>query len=111
MSTRQDAGGKTYHHGDLRAQLSATVVGVRLIGLDNGAFWGNMQSSVELAKDFGGGLFKGAVFGFLVSWLAVYFGWSATPTSEGVALATTQTVITSAIAVLLIDFVMSAFML
>ena len=84
---------------------------VYLMGSDPITFWGNMQASVELGKDFGGGLLKGAVFGFLVSWLAVYFGWSARPTSEGVALATTQTVIASAIAVLLIDFVLSAFML
>lgn len=96
---------------NVTALLGGVFFAVFLMGSDPLTFWGNMQSSVALGKDFGGGLLKGVVFGFLVSWLAVYFGWSAKPTSEGVALATTQTVITSAIAVLLIDFVMSAFML
>jgi phospholipid/cholesterol/gamma-HCH transport system permease protein len=50
-------------------------------------------------------------FGFVAAWLAVWFGWSARPTSEGVALATTQTVIATAITVLILDFILSAFML
>jgi phospholipid/cholesterol/gamma-HCH transport system permease protein len=70
-----------------------------------------MQSSVELVRDFGGGLLKSVCFGFVAAWLAVWFGWSAKPTSEGVALATTQTVIATAISVLVLDFILSAFML
>ena len=59
----------------------------------------------------GGGMLKAVCFGFIASWLAVWFGWSARPTSEGVALATTQTVIATAITVLLLDFILSALML
>lgn len=96
---------------NVTALLGGVFFSVYMMGSDPIVFWSKMQASVELMKDFMGGLMKGVVFGFLVSWLAVYFGWSAKPTSEGVALATTQTVITSAIAVLLMDFVLSAFML
>lgn len=84
---------------------------VFLMGGDGVTFWANMQASVELGRDFGGGMVKAVAFGFVASWLAVWFGWSARPTGEGVALATTQTVIATAISVLVLDFVLSAFML
>ena len=84
---------------------------VFLMGVDPVTFWSNMQGSVELGRDFLGGMAKAVAFGFLAAWLAVWFGWSARPTSEGVALATTQTVIATAISVLILDFVLSAFML
>lgn len=93
------------------ALLGGVVFGILLVGIEPNVFWGNMQSSVELGRDFGGGMIKAVVFGILASWLAVYFGWTAKPTGEGVALATTQTVIATAIAVLLLDFVLSALML
>jgi len=84
---------------------------VFLMGEDAVTFWANMQSSVELIRDFGGGMAKAVAFGLLAAWIAVWFGWSARPTSEGVALATTQTVIATAIGVLVLDFVLSALML
>ena len=93
------------------ALLGGVVFAIALMGVDPGTFWGNMQNTVELGRDFGHGMLKAVAFGFLAAWLAVYHGWSARPTSEGVALATTQTVITTAIAVLVLDFVLSAFML
>lgn len=93
------------------ALLGGVVFGILLVGIEPNVFWGNMQTSVELGRDFGGGMIKAVVFGILASWLAVYFGWTAKPTGEGVALATTQTVIATAIAVLLLDFVLSALML
>lgn len=96
---------------NLTAILGGVVFAIFLMGIDSGTFWGNMQTNVMLGRDFLGGLFKASVFGFLVTWVAVYFGWSARPTGEGVSLATTQTVIASAILVLLIDFVLSALLL
>lgn len=96
---------------NVTAILGGLVFAVFLMGGDPVSFWANMQSSVELGRDFGSGMVKAVAFGFLASWLAVWFGWSARPTSEGVALATTQTVIATAISVLILDFVLSAFML
>lgn len=96
---------------NMTALLGGVVFSVALMGVDPGTFWGNMQNTVELGRDFGHGMLKAVAFGVLAAWLAVYHGWSARPTSEGVALATTQTVITTAIAVLILDFVLSAFML
>lgn len=96
---------------NLTALLGGVVFGIFMMGIDSNVFWGNMQSSVELGRDFGGGMIKAVAFGFLASWLAVYYGWTCKPTGEGVALATTQTVIATAISVLLLDFVMTAMML
>ncbi|MGY6630240.1 MAG: MlaE family lipid ABC transporter permease subunit [Wenzhouxiangella sp.] len=96
---------------NVTALLGGVAFAVLLMGVDPITFWGNMQATVELGRDFGHGMLKAVVFGFLAAWLAVYFGWTAKPTSEGVALATTQTVIATAIAVLVIDFILSAFML
>lgn len=96
---------------NVMAILGGLFFAVFLTGGDSVTFWANMQSSVELGRDFGGGMIKAVAFGFVAAWLAVWFGWSARPTGEGVALATTQTVIATAISVLVLDFVMSAFML
>ncbi|HSH27203.1 MAG TPA: MlaE family lipid ABC transporter permease subunit [Wenzhouxiangella sp.] len=96
---------------NVTALVGGIFFAVFLMGSDPIAFWANMQSSVDLMRDFGGGLFKSVCFGFVAAWLATWYGWSARPTSEGVALATTQTVIATAIAVLILDFVLSAFML
>ncbi len=93
------------------ALLGGVVYAVFLMGTDSIVFWGNIQSSVELGRDFGHGMGKSVVFGLVGSWLAVYYGWTAKPTGEGVALATTQTVIATAIVVLFLDFVLSALML
>jgi len=96
---------------NVTAIVGGIFFAVILMGSDPISFWANMQSSVELMRDFGGGMIKAVCFGFVAAWLAVWFGWSARPTSEGVALATTQTVIATAIAVLVLDFILSAFML
>lgn len=96
---------------NLTALLGGVVFGIFMMGIDSNVFWGNMQNSVELGRDFGGGMIKAVAFGFLASWLAVYYGWTCKPTGEGVALATTQTVIATAISVLLLDFVLTAMML
>jgi len=96
---------------NVTAIVGGIFFAVYLMGSDPISFWANMQNSVELVRDFGGGMLKSVFFGFIAAWLAVWFGWSARPTSEGVALATTQTVIATAIAVLILDFILSAFML
>ncbi|MGY6553188.1 MAG: MlaE family lipid ABC transporter permease subunit [Wenzhouxiangella sp.] len=96
---------------NVMALLGGVVYAVLLLGTDPLVFWGNIQNTVQLGRDFGHGMIKSAAFGVVASWLAVYYGWTAKPTGEGVALATTQTVIATAIVVLFLNFVMSAMML
>lgn len=96
---------------NLMALLGGVLFAIVLMGVDSNIFWGNMQNSVALYEDFGGGMLKSLFFGLIAGWMAVYYGWHCRPTGEGVALATTQTVIATAISVLLLDFVLSALML
>ncbi len=86
-------------------------VAIDLVGIDDGAYWGNMQAAVEYYDDVIKGVFKSLVFGVVVTWIAVYQGYSAVPTSEGISKATTQTVVISSLAVLGLDFVLTAMML
>lgn len=86
-------------------------VAIDLVGIDDGAYWGNMQTAVEYYDDVIKGVFKSLVFGVVVTWIAVYQGYSAVPTSEGISKATTQTVVISSLAVLGLDFVLTAMML
>ncbi len=86
------------------------IVGVGLLGIDAGAFWSQMQSKVDLTEDILNGVIKSIVFGVVVSWIAVYEGYDAIPTSEGVSRATTRTVVHSALAVLALDFMLTALM-
>ena len=90
--------------------LGAYFVGVGLLGVDAGAFWSQMQSKVDVLEDFGNGVLKSLVFGLVVSWIAVFEGYDSVPTSEGVSDATTRTVVHSALAVLGLDFVLTALM-
>lgn len=85
-------------------------VGVTLLKLDQGTFWSQMQSSVSFHDDIVNGLIKAAIFGVIVSLIAVYQGLQAKPTAEGVSSATTRTVVHSALAVLALDFILTAFM-
>ncbi|MDH3748885.1 MAG: ABC transporter permease, partial [Gammaproteobacteria bacterium] len=87
--------------------LGAHLVGVGLLGIDVGAFWQQMQSVIEV-KDVVEGIFKSAVFGLIGSLLAVWEGYHAIPTAEGVSRATTRTVVITAIAVLITDFMITA---
>jgi phospholipid/cholesterol/gamma-HCH transport system permease protein len=86
------------------------LVTVQLIGVDEGAFWSQMQASVDLHEDVVNGIIKSAVFGVAVTWIAVFEGYDAAPTAEGVSRATTRTVVTSSLAILALDFVLTAFM-
>jgi len=85
-------------------------VGVGLLGVDDGAFWSQMQAKVDFSEDIMNGVIKSIVFGFVVTWIAVFEGYDAVPTSEGVSRATTRTVVHSALAILGLDFVLTALM-
>lgn len=86
------------------------VVGVVVIGVDEGSFWSQMQESVDFHHDIMNGLIKSFVFGVAVTVIALYEGFDAPPTAEGVAGATTRTVVQSSLAILLLDFILTAFM-
>jgi phospholipid/cholesterol/gamma-HCH transport system permease protein len=88
--------------------LGGHFVGVVQLGVDEGVYWAQMQQGVDIYEDIGSGLLKGVVFGFVVSWIAVFEGYDCVPTSEGVASATTRTVVLSSLAVLGLDFILTA---
>lgn len=84
------------------------LVGVGLVGVDSGSFWSQMQDGVDFYDDILNGLMKSVVFGFTVSWIAVFEGYDAVPTSEGVSRATNHTVVYSSLAVLGLDFILTS---
>ncbi|NOQ81129.1 MAG: lipid asymmetry maintenance ABC transporter permease subunit MlaE [Methylophaga sp.] len=86
------------------------LVGHGLLGVDDGAFWSQMQVKTDWYDDVLNGVIKSVVFGFVVTWIALFEGYDATPTSEGVGRATTRTVVHSAFAILGLDFVLTALM-
>jgi len=86
------------------------LVAVKLLGVDNGTFWSQMQAQIDFRLGIVNGIIKSFVFGIAITAIAVYEGYDATPTAEGVASATTRTVVESALAVLAIDFVLTVFM-
>ncbi|OOF04351.1 ABC transporter permease [Salinivibrio sp. MA440] len=86
------------------------LVGVDWKGIDHGSFWSVMQASVDLGYDVGNALIKSLVFAIAVTWIALFNGYDATPTSEGISRATTRTVVHSSLAVLGLDFVLTALM-
>jgi phospholipid/cholesterol/gamma-HCH transport system permease protein len=90
--------------------LGGWVVGVLMIGVDSGAFWGQMQSGVDVWTDLGNGVLKSVVFGLTVSFVALMQGYEAQPTPEGVSRATTRTVVMASLAVLALDFLLTALM-
>lgn len=90
--------------------LGGWVVGVQLIGIDSGAFWSQMQDGVDVFKDVANGVIKSAVFGIAVTMIALYEGWNAKATPEGVAKATTRTVVSGSLVVLGLDFLLTALM-
>jgi phospholipid/cholesterol/gamma-HCH transport system permease protein len=90
--------------------LGGYFVGVPLIGVDEGAFWSQMQAGVDVWDDIANGVLKSLVFGIAATFVALYQGYEAQPTPEGVARATTRTVVVSSLLVLWLDFVMTALM-
>jgi phospholipid/cholesterol/gamma-HCH transport system permease protein len=90
--------------------LGAWLVGVALIGVDPGAFWGQMQGGVDVWRDVGNGVVKSLVFGTTVTFIALLEGFEAQPTPEGVSRATTRTVVVASLSVLGLDFILTAMM-
>lgn len=93
------------------AIYGAYLVGVMWLGLDNGVFWSNMRASVDFSADVVNGIMKSIVFGVAVVWIAVAQGYYAVPTSAGIAGATTRSVVYASLAVLGLDFVLTAMMI
>lgn len=86
------------------------LVGVVQIGVDEGSFWSQMQAAVDFREDILNGVIKSFVFGIVVTVIALFEGYDAPPTAEGVSGATTRTVVTSSLAILMLDFVLTAIM-
>lgn len=90
--------------------IGGWIVGVLMIGVDPGSFWSQMQDGVDVWKDVANGVIKSVVFGTVVTWIALYQGHVAKPTPEGVSRATTKTVVAASLAVLGLDFLLTALM-
>jgi phospholipid/cholesterol/gamma-HCH transport system permease protein len=90
--------------------LGGYIVGVLMIGVDEGSFWSQMQAGVDVWKDIANGVIKSIVFGFAVTFTALFQGYEAQPTPEGVARATTRTVVIASLSVLWLDFLLTALM-
>lgn len=90
--------------------LGGHAVGVEWLGVDSGSYWSIMQSTVEWNKDVVNGIIKTFVFAFVITWIAIFKGYDAIPTSEGISKATTETVVFSSLAVLGLDFILTALM-
>lgn len=86
------------------------MVGVKWLGVDAGAFWSNMQAAVDFRNDILNGVIKSVVFGTVVTWISVYQGLDCMPTAEGIGRATTKSVVYSSLAVLGLDFFLTAIM-
>ena len=91
--------------------LGGYLVAVPLIGVDSGAFWSQMQANVDWRLDIVNGVIKSVVFGVACTMIALFEGYDAPPTAEGVSRATTRTVVTSSLTVLILDFVLTSFMI
>ena len=90
--------------------IGGWIVGVLMLNIDSGAFWGQMQSGVDVLSDLGNGVIKSFVFGVTVTFVALLQGFVAKPTPEGVSRATTRTVVMASLAVLALDFLLTATM-
>ena len=88
----------------------AAVIGIEWLGVHEGAFWSTMQEGVDFFRHVLKGIVKSVVFGFVVTWIAVFQGYDSEPTSEGLAAATTRTVVFSSVAVLVLDFFLTLMM-
>ncbi|CEG56343.1 lipid asymmetry maintenance ABC transporter permease subunit MlaE [Legionella fallonii] len=86
-------------------------IGVHWLGVDDGSFWSNMQAAVNFRIDILSGIIKSIVFAFVVTWIAVFQGFECVPTAEGISQATTKTVVYSSLAVLGLDFMLTAMMI
>jgi phospholipid/cholesterol/gamma-HCH transport system permease protein len=92
------------------AILGSVIFSIGVMELDAGIFWSKLQNGVYFYEDFVGGIWKSVLFGGLVSLVAVFFGYTAKPTGEGVGTATTNTVVLSSVLILVFDFIMTSFL-
>jgi phospholipid/cholesterol/gamma-HCH transport system permease protein len=90
--------------------LGGQLVGSGLLGVDDGAYWSQMHAKIDFYDDIVNGCIKSLVFGFVTTWIALFEGYDAIPTSEGVSRATTRTVVNSAFSILGLDFILTALM-
>jgi phospholipid/cholesterol/gamma-HCH transport system permease protein len=90
--------------------IGGQIIGSGLLGVDEGAYWSQMQANIDFQDDIINGVIKSIVFGFVTSWIALFEGYDAIPTSEGVSRATTRTVVNSAFSILGLDFILTALM-
>ncbi|MCL1066838.1 lipid asymmetry maintenance ABC transporter permease subunit MlaE [Shewanella olleyana] len=90
--------------------LGGHLVGVEWKGIDSGSFWSILQSSIEWRQDIVNCLIKSTIFGIVVTWIALYRGYEVTPNPEGISKATTSTVVQASLAVLALDFLLTAIM-
>ena len=88
----------------------SSIIGVNWLGVYEGAFWSTMQEGVDFYRHVFKGIIKSVVFGLVVTWIAVFQGYDTMPTSEGIAAATTRTVVYSSVAVLTLDFFLTLMM-
>ncbi len=90
--------------------IGGHIVGVGILGVDDGSYWSQMQATLDFKEDIINGIIKSIIFGFAISWIALFEGYDTIPTSEGVSRATTRTVVNSAFTVLGLDFILTALM-
>ncbi|MDM8567056.1 lipid asymmetry maintenance ABC transporter permease subunit MlaE [Candidatus Halobeggiatoa sp. HSG11] len=90
--------------------LGGYLLVVQVLGVDSGSYWSQMQDKTDFMADIMNGIIKSIVFGFVVTWIAVYEGYDCTPTAEGVSRATTRTVVHASLATLGLDFLLTALM-
>jgi phospholipid/cholesterol/gamma-HCH transport system permease protein len=90
--------------------IGGQIVGCGLLGVDDGAYWSQMNANLDFQKDIINGIIKSVVFGFVTTWIALFEGYDAVPTAEGVSRSTTRTVVNSAFSILGLDFILTALM-
>jgi phospholipid/cholesterol/gamma-HCH transport system permease protein len=90
--------------------IGGQLVGTGLLGVDDGAYWSQMQANLDFQKDIINGVIKSVIFGFVTTWIALFEGYDCIPTAEGVSRATTRTVVNSAFSILGLDFILTALM-
>lgn len=93
------------------AIMGSVIFSIGVMGLDPGIFWSKLQTGVYFIEDFTGGVWKSMVFGGIISLIAVYFGYTSKPTGAGVGTATTNTVVLSSVLILIVDFIMTSFII
>lgn len=90
--------------------IGGHIIGVGVLGVDDGSYWSQMQATLDFKSDIINGVIKSIVFGFCISWIALFEGYDAVATSEGVSRATTRTVVNSAFTILGLDFILTSLM-